>query len=72
LGALPEVVNHDVTGFVVDSVEEMVSALARTDEIDPSACHSHVQQNFSAARMADDYQQMYARVIDSAARTTAA
>jgi glycosyltransferase involved in cell wall biosynthesis len=62
-GALPEVVRHGVTGFLVDSVEEMAQAVARLEEISPAACRRHAEENFSAARMADDYEQLYGRVL---------
>ncbi|HEX6908238.1 MAG TPA: glycosyltransferase family 4 protein [Terriglobales bacterium] len=62
-GALPEVVRHGITGFLVDSVEEMAQAVARLAEISPAACRRHAQENFSAARMADEYEQLYGRVL---------
>lgn len=62
-GALPEVVRHGVTGFLVDSVEEMAGAVDRLDEIKPANCRRHAERNFPAARMADDYEQLYGRVL---------
>jgi glycosyltransferase involved in cell wall biosynthesis len=62
-GALPEVVRHGITGFLVDSVEEMAQAVARLGEINLVACRSHAEQNFSAARMAENYEELYLRVL---------
>jgi glycosyltransferase involved in cell wall biosynthesis len=62
-GALPEVVRHGVTGFLVDSVAEMAQAVAQVEEISPADCRRHAEENFSAARMADDYEQLYGRVL---------
>jgi glycosyltransferase involved in cell wall biosynthesis len=62
-GALPEVVRHGVTGFLVESVEEMAQAVQRVDEIRPEACRHHAEQSFSAARMAEEYEQLYFRVL---------
>jgi glycosyltransferase involved in cell wall biosynthesis len=62
-GALPEVVRQGVTGLLVDSVEEMAQAIARVNEIQPTQCRRHAEQNFSATRMADDYEQVYLRVL---------
>jgi glycosyltransferase involved in cell wall biosynthesis len=62
-GALPEVVRHGVTGFLVDSVEEMAQAVARLEKIQPAICRRHAEQNFSAVRMADDYEQLYSGVL---------
>jgi glycosyltransferase involved in cell wall biosynthesis len=72
-GALPEVVRHGITGFLVDSVEEMAQAVACLDEIKPAVCRRHAEQNFSAARMAEEYEELYRRVLAmSSAREKAA
>lgn len=63
-GALPEVVEDRVTGFLVDTPEEMVGALADTGKIDPQSCREHVEQCFSAARMADEYESLYHRILE--------
>jgi glycosyltransferase involved in cell wall biosynthesis len=64
-GALPEVVTDRVTGLVVDSPEEMVEAIAHVTSISPAACRQHVVHNFGAARMADEYEHLYRKVIAS-------
>jgi glycosyltransferase involved in cell wall biosynthesis len=58
-GALPEVVADGETGFLVKDVNEMANAIERVERIDPQRCRARVENLFSAARMADDYQQMY-------------
>lgn len=62
-GALPEVVRHGVTGFLVDSVEKMAHAVGRLREIRPAECRRHAEQNFSAMRMADGYEQLYRQLL---------
>ena len=62
-GAIPEVVRDGVTGFVVDTVDEMERAVSRAGDIGPIACRAHVEANFTAARMAGDYEQMYYTVV---------
>lgn len=62
-GALPEVVRHGLTGFLVDSVYEMAKAVASVDAIRPAACRQHAKEKFSATRMADDYERLYLRVL---------
>ncbi|MGE5206650.1 MAG: glycosyltransferase family 4 protein [Chlamydiota bacterium] len=62
-GALPEVVRDGVTGFLVDSVEKMAQAAGRLGEIRPAECRRHAEQNFSAACMADGYEQLYRRLL---------
>jgi glycosyltransferase involved in cell wall biosynthesis len=58
-GAVPEIVKHDETGFVVDSPEAMVEAIAHVDRIDRGACRRHVAARFSVRRMASAYAALY-------------
>ena len=48
-GAIPEIVRDGVTGFLVNSAEEMARAVQRVKEIDPQACRAHVESNFTAS-----------------------
>jgi glycosyltransferase involved in cell wall biosynthesis len=64
-GAIPEVVIDGETGFVVDDAEEMAEAVWRSGEINPHACRAHVEMNYSAERMADEYEALYERVLSS-------
>lgn len=61
-GAVPEVVDDGVTGFVVRDVDEMVRAVARLDEISPAACRAHVEARFSPSVMTDGYERVYEQV----------
>jgi glycosyltransferase involved in cell wall biosynthesis len=65
-GALPEMVEHGKTGFVVDSVEEMAAAIARAGEILPQACRAEVIRNHSFAATADGYERLYAQLVEQA------
>ncbi|ABF41086.1 glycosyl transferase, group 1 [Candidatus Koribacter versatilis Ellin345] len=62
-GALPEIVADGVTGYIVDSLEAMVSAISDVSRIRPEACRARVEQHFSASRMAADYAAVYQRVL---------
>jgi|HubBroStandDraft_6_1064221.scaffolds.fasta_scaffold00949_13 glycosyltransferase involved in cell wall biosynthesis len=65
-GAFPEVVADGETGFVVESLEEMVQALGKVDRISPEACRTRVERHFNASRMARAYQELYRQVLMSA------
>ncbi|GAB4334969.1 MAG: glycosyltransferase family 4 protein [Dehalococcoidia bacterium] len=67
-GAAPEVVAHGVTGFVVETLDEMVEAIGRVDGVDPAACREHVRARFDVPRMADDYLAAYERILAAAPR----
>jgi glycosyltransferase involved in cell wall biosynthesis len=58
-GALPEVVEHEVTGFIVDSQEEMTNAVKRIQDISPETCRERAKLRFDASRMVDDYIKLY-------------
>jgi glycosyltransferase involved in cell wall biosynthesis len=62
-GSVPEVVKDGVTGFIVDTVDQMVEAVGKTGSIDPKACRAHVEENFSPKRMAEGYAEAYEEVL---------
>lgn len=64
-GAVPETVRHGETGFVVETVEEMVQALDQLPQIDPRRCREHVERHFDVPRMADDYLAAYEHILSS-------
>ncbi|MBI3182952.1 MAG: glycosyltransferase family 4 protein [Myxococcales bacterium] len=65
-GSVPEVVEHGVTGFVVDGVEAAVEACRRLGEIDRRRCRLEFERRFAARRMADDYLRLYAQLLGRA------
>ncbi|HEX3684192.1 MAG TPA: glycosyltransferase [Bryobacteraceae bacterium] len=58
-GALPEMVEHGVTGLIVSSEEEMAEAVKRTGEISPARCREEALRRFDAARMVEGYINLY-------------
>ena len=63
LGSAPEVITHDQTGFLCDTVDECIAALNRIDEIDRAACRQHVIDQFSFQKMTDGYEAAYRQVL---------
>jgi glycosyltransferase involved in cell wall biosynthesis len=64
-GALPEVVENGVSGMLVRTEDQMCAAIEAIHRIQPSACRELAEKNFSASRMANDYERMYAKVLQS-------
>ncbi|MGA8025709.1 MAG: glycosyltransferase family 4 protein [Bryobacteraceae bacterium] len=63
-GALPEVIEHGQTGFIVDSEDEMAEAVERRlHEISPETCRCRAKLRFDARRMVSDYIDLYGDVI---------
>jgi glycosyltransferase involved in cell wall biosynthesis len=65
-GSMPELIEHGVTGFLVDSFDEAVAAIGRLGEIDRAACRRAVEHRFTVGRMADDYLALYRRILAGA------
>lgn len=62
-GSMPELIDDGVTGFLVDSVEDAIAAVARIGEIDRAACRAAVAARFTVDRMADRYVALYQRIL---------
>ncbi|MDX8479582.1 glycosyltransferase family 4 protein [Mesorhizobium sp. VK24D] len=62
-GALPEIIDHGVTGFVVDTVEHAAAAMPTLLKLDRRQVRAVFEKRFSVARMARDYLAVYARLI---------
>lgn len=58
-GSVPEVVEDGVTGFVVDSAEEMAQRVAGLAGFDRAACRARARERWSTTRMAKDYAELY-------------
>jgi len=68
-GSVPEVIEDGVTGFVADTLDDLVDAAKRIDTIDRAGCRRRFEERFSVARMADGYEAVYRRL--AAARRAA-
>ena len=62
-GAMPEIINHGVNGFLAESQADFKKFMQRVDEIDPYACRKSVENKFSAQKMAQKYLKRYEKVI---------
>jgi glycosyltransferase involved in cell wall biosynthesis len=63
-GSVPEVIDHGISGFIVDSIDDAVHAVRRAGMLNRAAVRARFEQRFSAERMARDYVQIYARLIE--------
>ena len=64
-GALPETVEHENTGFLVDTVEDMAAAIARAGEISSERCRAVAHARFSLTSMTSRYFEIYARLAQA-------
>jgi glycosyltransferase involved in cell wall biosynthesis len=62
-GSVREIIDDGVSGFVVNTIEDAVSAVRRIDTIDRRRCRETFERRFSARRMASQYVDLYRQLI---------
>jgi len=63
-GSIPELIDHGVTGFIVESEEEAVNALKRVAHLSRARCRATFERRFTACRMAKDYLNIYDAIVE--------
>ena len=63
-GAIPEIIDNGVTGFVSENLSEMAEAVGRLSEIDRRRCRDAFEERFTADRMARNHVALYKRIIE--------
>jgi glycosyltransferase involved in cell wall biosynthesis len=63
-GSVPEVIDEGSTGFIVQDLEDAVEAVRRVPELSRARCREVFEQRFTAERMANNYLQVYTRLIN--------
>jgi glycosyltransferase involved in cell wall biosynthesis len=69
-GALTETIEHGVDGFLVDDLTEAELAVARVGDLDRTEIRRRALERFSPARMADEYETVYERLVASNPRAS--
>ncbi|MGZ8217937.1 glycosyltransferase family 4 protein [Methylomagnum sp.] len=62
-GSVPEVLRHGETGFIVNTVDEAVAAVANIDAISRAHCRWEFENRFSSRLMAKSYGELYGRLL---------
>jgi glycosyltransferase involved in cell wall biosynthesis len=70
-GALPEIVEDGVTGFLVHSAEEMSEAISMAGRIDSAACRARAVARFTDRRMIAEYINLYEQLTSASERPRA-
>jgi len=65
-GAVPEVIEDGVTGFIVDDLAEAIAAVDRLDELSRHTIRERFEARFSSARMASEYVDIYRNLLGQA------
>jgi glycosyltransferase involved in cell wall biosynthesis len=71
-GSVPEIVDHGVTGLIVDTMDEAIRTLPQVFTFDRRLVRQRFEQRFSATRMAKDYVQVYRALLRQQSLTESA
>jgi len=63
-GSVPEVLDHGVTGLIVDDMAQAVQAVQAVARYDRGRIRTRFEQRFSASAMARRYVELYWRVLE--------
>jgi glycosyltransferase involved in cell wall biosynthesis len=63
-GSMPELIENDKNGFLVNTVSEAIAAVARVKDINRAYCRHHVEQYFTINRMVEEYIQVYEMILE--------
>jgi glycosyltransferase involved in cell wall biosynthesis len=63
-GSVPEIIDEGVTGFIVNSEEEAVTALQRVTTLNRAKCRATFDRRFTSCRMAKNYLTIYESLAD--------
>lgn len=61
-GSVPEIVQDGVSGYLVDTVDQMAAAVRKCGEISPDACRKSAER-FSVGRMVDGYEAVFKQLL---------
>jgi len=64
-GALPEIIEHGVTGYIVDEVSALAEAIGATRDLDRAQCRAVARERFSLQRSMAKYLALYERLVDA-------
>lgn len=62
-GALPDIIEDGLTGFIVQNESEMAAAIKRVGEISPELCRKRAEERFCVKRTQAAYLELYHRIV---------
>src|SRR5450432_2369228 len=69
-GSVPEIVDPNVTGMIVEHMDEAIAAIPRLLAMDRRAVRRRFEDRFSSARMARDYVHLYRKMLQGTLHDT--
>jgi glycosyltransferase involved in cell wall biosynthesis len=68
-GSVPEILEDGTSGFIVDTMEQAISAVHRLSSLDRAKVRIRFERAFTVERMAHDYVEIYKTLTESRAET---
>jgi glycosyltransferase involved in cell wall biosynthesis len=65
-GAVPEIVEDGLTGFIVEDETSAVGAIGQLSALTRERVHARFDERFTARRMASEYLAVYRKLADAA------
>jgi len=62
-GSVPEVIDHGVSGYIVNSMDEAIAAVRDLDQLSRAQVRRRFENRFTASRMASDYVTIYRSIV---------
>jgi glycosyltransferase involved in cell wall biosynthesis len=62
-GSVPEAIDDGITGFIVEDIDSAVRAVDRVANLSRSICRARFEDRFDSARMAQNYIDVYQRIV---------
>jgi len=66
-GSVPKVIDHGITGFVVEDEAEALTAIRQLDKLDRTRVREQFERRFTAPRMAREYADLYRTLLNGSA-----
>jgi len=63
-GSLSEIIKNKKTGFVVNTLPEMIEAVKNIDKIKREDCRKWVEDNFTTEKMVDRYEKIFLKLVN--------
>lgn len=65
IGSMPELILHEKTGFLVNTISEAVEAIGNIKSIDRMDCREWAISKFSREKMIDGYLEVYHKILNN-------
>lgn len=63
-GSMPELIQHNRCGFLVNDIEEAVEAAGNLNQINRADCRQHIEKHFTVEKMMDKYESIFEKVLE--------